>query len=131
MHSKDSLGFKEALLELARPVPFNNEDMIDVCGTGGDHKNTFNISTTSAFVIAGAGYRVCKHGNYGVSSLCGSSHVLEYIKYPLLSDPADISKLMDKTGMAVLHAPFFHPAMKTVRQLPRAAELLPPGLASS
>lgn len=72
-------GFREALLELCVPVELEGIASIDVCGTGGDGKNTFNISTASAFVVAGAGYKVSKHGNYGVSSICGSSNVLQHL----------------------------------------------------
>lgn len=120
---EELIGFKSALLELSLKSDIDTADCIDVCGTGGDGKNTFNISTTSAFVIAGADCRVCKHGNYGVSSLCGSSNVLEHLGYPL-TDKADVlNRLLDTTGMMVLHAPLFHPAMKKVAPLRRGLKM--------
>src|SRR6056300_740842 len=72
-------GFRDALLELCIPVDLSDFNTIDLCGTGGDGKNTFNISTLASFITAGAGVKVAKHGNYGVSSACGSSNVLEYL----------------------------------------------------
>ena len=83
-------GFRDALLELCIPVDLNGYDTIDLCGTGGDGKDTFNISTLSSFVVAGAGARVAKHGNYGVSSTCGSSNVLELLGYKFSNDPAKL-----------------------------------------
>ena len=89
-------------------------ETIDLCGTGGDGKNTFNISTISSFVVAGAGYKVTKHGNYGVSSNCGSSDVLEYLGVRLSNDQDYLKKCLDVGGFCYLHAPLFHPAMKNV-----------------
>ena len=88
--------------------------MIDVCGTGGDGKNTFNISTASAFVIAGAGYKVAKHGNYGVSSICGSSNVLQHLGVNFTSDVGQLNKQITESNICFLHAPLFHPALKSV-----------------
>jgi anthranilate phosphoribosyltransferase len=107
-------GFRDALLDLC--VPFDTEGMstIDVCGTGGDGKNTFNISTLSAFVLAGAGYKVTKHGNYGVSSISGSSNVLEHFGYQFTNDKSLLIKQLDTNNICFLHAPLFHPALKTV-----------------
>ncbi len=107
-------GFRDALLELC--VPFDTEGMstIDVCGTGGDGKNTFNISTLSAFVLAGAGYKVTKHGNYGVSSVSGSSNVLEHFGYQFTNDKSLLMKQLDENNICFLHAPLFHPALKSV-----------------
>jgi anthranilate phosphoribosyltransferase len=107
-------GFREALLELCIPLNFSEYNTIDVCGTGGDEKNTFNISTAAAFVIAGAGYKVVKHGNYGVSSSCGSSNVLEYLGYKFSNNTDKIKHELEQAGICYLHAPFFHPAMKHV-----------------
>ncbi len=107
-------GFRDALLDLCVQVNFSDYNTIDLCGTGGDGKNTFNISTLSSLVVAGAGYKVAKHGNYGVSSASGSSSVMEYFGYKFTNDQSTLSKMMDKTGMVYLHAPFFHPAMKAV-----------------
>ena len=107
-------GFRESLLELCVPVDLSAYNTIDVCGTGGDEKNTFNISTASAFVLAGAGIKVVKHGNYGVSSSCGSSNVLEHLGYRFSNDPDKINKELEETNLCYLHAPFFHPAMKHV-----------------
>jgi len=107
-------GFRDALLELCIKPSIYAGDCIDMCGTGGDGKNTFNISTTSAFVVAGAGYRVTKHGNYGVSSHCGSSNVLESLGYRFTNNSTLLQKQLDTTGLCFLHAPLFHPAMKNV-----------------
>jgi anthranilate phosphoribosyltransferase len=107
-------GFRDALLELCLSVDLSEFDLIDLCGTGGDGKNTFNISTLSSFVVAGAGGKVAKHGNYGVSSACGSSNVLEHLGYKFTSDRDTLRKQMDKSNICFLHAPLFHPAMKTV-----------------
>lgn len=107
-------GFREALLELCVPVDFSQYNTIDLCGTGGDGKNTFNISTLASFVTAGAGIKVAKHGNYGVSSISGSSNVMENLGIKLTSDNDFIQKSMDKANIAILHAPLFHPAMKNV-----------------
>lgn len=107
-------GFREALLELCRPVDFNGIDTIDLCGTGGDEKNTFNISTLASFVVAGAGVSVAKHGNYGVSSVSGSSNVLEYLGYRFSNDNAVLLRQLEQAGICFMHAPLFHPAMKTV-----------------
>ncbi|MBC7522939.1 MAG: anthranilate phosphoribosyltransferase [Flavobacterium sp.] len=107
-------GFREALLELCIPVDFSQYNTIDLCGTGGDGKNTFNISTLASFVTAGVEIKVAKHGNYGVSSISGSSNVMESLGIKLSSDSDFIQKSMDKANIAILHAPLFHPAMKNV-----------------
>ncbi|MDZ4823345.1 MAG: anthranilate phosphoribosyltransferase [Flavobacteriales bacterium] len=106
-------GFREAMLEIA--IPFHTErDCIDLCGTGGDGKNTFNISTLSSFVVAACGVSVAKHGNYGVSSVSGSSNVMEYFGYRFTNDEETLTKQLDKCNICFLHAPLFHPAMKAV-----------------
>ncbi|MCH2046332.1 MAG: anthranilate phosphoribosyltransferase [Saprospiraceae bacterium] len=107
-------GFRDALLELCIRIDLSDFDCIDVCGTGGDGKNTLNISTLSAFVVAGAGYQVSKHGNYGVSSVCGSSNVLEYLGYEFTKDENLIKYQLETANISFLHAPLFHPAMKKV-----------------
>jgi anthranilate phosphoribosyltransferase len=107
-------GFREALLELCIKVDFSEFNTIDLCGTGGDGKNTFNISTLSSFVVAGAGYKVAKHGNYGVSSVSGSSNVLEHLGFRFTNDQDLLKKQLNKANIAFLHAPLFHPAMKSV-----------------
>ncbi|WP_442795270.1 anthranilate phosphoribosyltransferase [Pelobium manganitolerans] len=108
-------GFREAMLELCLPVNLNEEfNLIDLCGTGGDGKDTFNISTLASFVVAGAGYHVAKHGNYGVSSGCGSSNVMEFLGYRFTNDLDLLKKSLDAAGICFLHAPLFHPAMKNV-----------------
>ena len=107
-------GFRDALIDLSISVDFNDLDTIDLCGTGGDGKNTFNISTISSFVVAGAGYKVTKHGNYGVSSSCGSSDVLQQLGIKLSNDDGYLKKCLDKGNFCYLHAPLFHPAMKNV-----------------
>ncbi|MEM9919001.1 MAG: anthranilate phosphoribosyltransferase [Bacteroidota bacterium] len=113
------LGFRDALLELCRPVDMEGVESIDIVGTGGDGKNTFNISTLSSFVVAGAGYKVTKHGNYGVSSACGSSNVLESLGYVFTSDGEVLKKQLNDANICFFHAPLFHPAMKTVAPIRR------------
>ncbi|MFY0598419.1 MAG: anthranilate phosphoribosyltransferase [Cyclobacteriaceae bacterium] len=107
-------GFRDAMLELCVRVPVEDYNAIDLCGTGGDGKNTFNISTLSSFVVAGAGQAVTKHGNYGVSSVSGSSNVLESMGAKFTNDIDRIKKSLDESGICFLHAPLFHPAMKNV-----------------
>jgi anthranilate phosphoribosyltransferase len=107
-------GFREALLELCIRVDLSAYNTIDLCGTGGDGKDTFNISTLASFVAAGAGIKVAKHGNYGVSSISGSSNVMEKLGVKFSNDNDFIEKCVDKAGIAILHAPLFHPAMKNV-----------------
>lgn len=113
-------GFRKAMLELAPPVDLSDFDPVDLCGTGGDGKDTFNISTLAAFVVAGCGVKVGKHGNYGVSSVCGSSNVLEHlgVNFPRTGD--ELRRDMEKAGICFMHAPFFHPAMKNVGPVRRA-----------
>ena len=107
-------GFREALLELCIRVDLSAYNTIDLCGTGGDGKDTFNISTLASFVAAGAGIKVAKHGNYGVSSISGSSNVMEKMGIKFSNDTDFLKKCIDKAGICVLHAPLFHPAMKNV-----------------
>ncbi|MDB0022915.1 anthranilate phosphoribosyltransferase [Flavobacteriaceae bacterium] len=107
-------GFKEALLELCIKIDLSDYNTIDLCGTGGDNKDTFNISTLSAFVTAGAKVNVSKHGNYGVSSSCGSSNVLEFLGIKFSNNKDFLIKSIEKSGICILHAPLFHPAMKNV-----------------
>lgn len=107
-------GFADALLELCVPFDTGGVESIDIVGTGGDGKNTFNISTTSAFVIAGAGHKVTKHGSYGVSSNVGSSNVLESLGYGFTNDQDTLRTHLDQANICFLHAPLFHPAMKNV-----------------
>lgn len=107
-------GFRDALLELAVPFSLEGQRTIDIVGTGGDGKNTFNISTCSAIVVAGAGYKVTKHGSYGVSSSVGSSNVLQALGYEFTNDTDVLRKQLDEANICFLHAPLFHPAMKAV-----------------
>lgn len=107
-------GFRDAMLELCYAVDLEGYNAIDVCGTGGDGKNTFNISTISSFVVAGAGVNVAKHGNYGVSSVSGSSNVLESLGCKFSGNPDQMKRSMDESGICFMHAPLFHPAMKNV-----------------
>jgi anthranilate phosphoribosyltransferase len=107
-------GFKEALQELCIKVDFSAYDTIDLCGTGGDGKDTFNISTLASFIVAGAGYKVAKHGNYGVSSISGSSNVMEKMGVTFTNDNDFLKKSLETCHIAILHAPLFHPAMKNV-----------------
>ena len=107
-------GFRAALLELCLAVDLSEFETIDLCGTGGDEKDTFNISTLSSFITAGAEVKVAKHGNYGVSSGCGSSNVLEHLGIRFSNEEDFLKRCIDQAGICVLHAPLFHPAMKNV-----------------
>jgi len=107
-------GFRDALLELCVPVDLSDYNCIDLCGTGGDGKNTFNISTLASFITAGAGVKVAKHGNYGVSSASGSSNVMEALGLKFTNEVEKLKRQVDKAGICVMHAPLFHPAMKNV-----------------
>lgn len=106
-------GFRDAMLELCVPIHFD-EPVMDVCGTGGDGKNTFNISTLSSFVVAAAGQPVSKHGNVGVSSICGSSNLLQHFGYEFTNNADELRKSLDRANIFFMHAPLFHPAMKNV-----------------
>ena len=112
-------GFREAMLDLCVPLPIEEYDAIDLCGTGGDGKDTFNISTTASFVVAGAGQNVAKHGNNGVSSVCGSSNLLAHLGYEFTNDATRLKRSLDQAGICFLHAPLFHPAMKNVAPVRR------------
>ncbi|HCN83943.1 MAG TPA: anthranilate phosphoribosyltransferase [Sphingobacteriaceae bacterium] len=107
-------GFRDAMLELCLNPGLDAYELVDLCGTGGDSKDTFNISTLASFVVAGAGYKVAKHGNYGVSSGCGSSNVMEYLGYNFTNSSDELKRNLDNAGICFLHAPLFHPAMKII-----------------
>src|ERR1700753_3272801 len=107
-------GFRDALLELVVRVDLNGMETIDIVGTGGDGKNTFNISTLSCFIVAGAGHKVAKHGNYGASTISGASNVMEQLGYKFKNDKDRLKREVDEAGICFLHAPMFHPALKTV-----------------
>ena len=113
-------GFRDALLELCIPVDLEAYNPIDLCGTGGDGKDTFNISTLASFVTAGAGVPVAKHGNYGVSSACGSSNILEALGVKFTNDKEHLKRAIETANICVLHAPLFHPAMKNVAPIRKA-----------
>jgi len=113
-------GFRDALLELCLPVDLSAYTPIDLCGTGGDGKDTFNISTLASFVTTANGVKVTKHGNYGVSSSCGSSNVMEALGIKFTADKDYLEKALDQVGICVLHAPLFHPAMKQVAPIRKA-----------
>jgi len=108
------MGFRDALLELCVQVDFNEYETIDIVGTGGDGKNTFNISTLSCFIVAGTGQKVAKHGNYGASSISGASNVMEQMGYKFKNDNDRLKKELEGSNICFLHAPLFHPALKTV-----------------
>lgn len=110
-------GFREALLDLAVKPAIDGSNAIDLCGTGGDGKNTFNVSTTTSFVVAAMGNKVIKHGNYGVSSLCGSSNVLETAGIVFTKEDKKLQESLDELNICFLHAPLFHPALKSVAPL--------------
>jgi anthranilate phosphoribosyltransferase len=107
-------GFRQALIDLAIRVKLNDGYGIDLCGTGGDGKNTFNISTVSSFAVAAAGYPVIKHGNYGATSVSGSSNIVEHLGYRFSKEESKLQNELDQTGICFLHAPLFHPALKAV-----------------
>ncbi|ANE49830.1 anthranilate phosphoribosyltransferase [Flavisolibacter tropicus] len=107
-------GFRDGLLELAVPVDLNGHKVMDIVGTGGDGKNTFNISTLACFIVAGAGQKVAKHGNYGASSVSGASNVMESMGYKFKNDNDQLKRELDESGFTFLHAPLFHPALKNV-----------------
>jgi len=116
-------GFRDALLNLCIRIDLSGFDTMDVCGTGGDGKDTFNISTATTFVLAGAGAKVAKHGNYGVSSACGSSNILEFFGYKFSTDQDKLLREIEQTGVCFLHAPLFNPAMKNVAPVRRALKI--------
>lgn len=107
-------GFRDALLELSVKVDLNGHETMDIVGTGGDGKNTFNISTLACFIVAGTGQKVAKHGNYGASSISGSSNVMEQLGYKFSSDGSKLKREIEEANICFLHAPLFHPALKTV-----------------
>ena len=116
-------GFRNALLDLAIPVDLSAFETVDMCGTGGDGKNTFNISTLASFVVAGAGYKVAKHGNYGVSSVSGSSNVLEALGYRFTNNETILQQQIADANITFLHAPKFHTAMAAVAPARRSLGL--------
>lgn len=118
--TEELAGFREAILERRVTVDLERDRAIDIVGTGGDGKNTFNISTAACFVVAGAGYRVIKHGNYGASSISGASNVLEQHGVRFTADPVRLQQSLDECGIAYLHAPYFSPALKSVGGVRRA-----------
>lgn len=113
-------GFRDALLERRLPVNLGDDKAIDIVGTGGDGKNTFNISTATCFVVAGSGRNVVKHGNYGSTSVSGASNVLENHGVKFTADIDKLRRSLDESGVAYLHAPFFSPALKSVAGVRKA-----------
>lgn len=116
-------GFRQALLKMAVPVDIDASDALDIVGTGGDGKNTINISTLAGFVIAGAGQKVSKHGNYGASTITGSSNVLEELGYQFHNDSKSLNQDLEKANICFLHAPYFHPALQSVGALRKSLGL--------
>lgn len=108
------MGFREALLDMRVPVDLAEYKPIDIVGTGGDGKNTFNISTTACFVVAGAGYKVVKHGNYGATSVSGASNVMQQHGVKFTTDVGQLRRSIEDCNLAYLHAPLFNPALKAV-----------------
>ena len=113
-------GFREALMETRIPIDFAPYRPIDIVGTGGDGKNTFNISTCASFVVAGAGYKVAKHGNYGATSVSGASNVIEQHGVRFTNNPDILKRSMEECNIAYLHAQLFNPAMKFVGPVRKA-----------
>lgn len=116
-------GFREALLQMAVPVHIDASDAIDIVGTGGDGKNTINISTLASFIVAGTGQKVIKHGNYGASTLTGSSNVLEQTGYIFKKTSEELQEDLNKANICFLHAPYFHPALQSVGALRKSLGL--------
>jgi anthranilate phosphoribosyltransferase len=116
-------GFRDALLNLCVRIDLSDFDTIDVCGTGGDGKDTFNISTLTTFVLAGAGAKVTKHGNYAVTSACGSSNILEHFGYKFSADQDKLKRELETSGVCFLHAPLFNPAMKGIGPVRKALKV--------
>lgn len=114
------IGFRDALLQTRVPVSLQEFQPIDIVGTGGDGKNTFNISTCACFVVAGAGYHVAKHGNYGATSVSGASNVMEQYGVRFTNETDKLKRSMEECGMTYLHAPLFNPALKTVAPVRKA-----------
>ena len=112
-------GFRDALIELCVPVDLNGHEVLDIVGTGGDGKNTFNISTLSCFIAAGAGQKVAKHGNYGATSISGASNVMESLGYRFSNDTQKLLNEIEKVNLCFMHAPLFHPALKVVGPMRR------------
>ena len=112
--SEELDGFREAMIELSIDVDIDGDELIDLCGTGGDGKDTFNISTISSFVVAGSGIKVAKHGNYGVSSSCGSSNIISHLGHEFSNDISSLKYSLDKSNICFLHAPLFHPSLKNI-----------------
>ena len=113
MDLNELTGFRNALMQLCVPVKLH-KPTIDVCGTGGDNKNTFNISTLSAFVLAAAGIPVAKHGNFASTSISGSSDILKYFGYTFKTNEQELNDDLEKNNLCFIHAPNFHPAMKNL-----------------
>lgn len=120
---KELEGFREALLQMAVPININSDDAIDIVGTGGDGKNTINISTLTSFVVAGAGQKVTKHGNYGASTTTGSSNVLEELGYEFKNNSDKLNEDLERANICFLHAPYFHPALQSVGLLRKSLGL--------
>uniref|UniRef100_UPI0039A567CF anthranilate phosphoribosyltransferase n=1 Tax=Ornithobacterium rhinotracheale TaxID=28251 RepID=UPI0039A567CF len=107
-------GFSDALIEMAHPIDLGTNDLVDIVGTGGDGKNTFNISTLACFVVAGAGQKVAKHGNYGSSSVSGASNVMAHMGYEFTNDPTVLRQQLQDANICFMHAPKFHPSLGKV-----------------
>ena len=126
------LGFRDGLIETGQPVDFSPYHPIDIVGTGGDNKNTFNISTCACFVVAGAGYKVAKHGNYAATSTSGASNVMERHGVRFTSDGTRLRRSLEACNFAYMHAPLFAHGMKAVApvrkmlQIPTCFNLLGP-----
>lgn len=110
-------GFRDALLQMAMPANLQTNELVDIVGTGGDGKDTFNISTLSCFIVAGAGHKVAKHGNYGSSSISGASNLMEFLGYKFSTDSDKLNAELDRSNLCFLHAPLFHPSLKVVGSL--------------
>lgn len=123
IESEELAGFRDAMAELSLKIDLSEFNAIDIVGTGGDGKNTFNISTLSCFIVAGTGVNVTKHGNYAASSTSGSSNVLEFLGYQFSNNSNKLKTDLEKGGFCFLHAPLFHPAMKHIAPVRKALKV--------
>lgn len=121
--AEELAGFRDAMLELSTKIDLSDYNGMDIVGTGGDGKNTFNISTLACFVVAGTGVNITKHGNYAASSTTGSSNILETLGYQFSNSPDKLKADLDKGNFCFLHAPLFHPAMKHIAPVRRALKV--------
>ena len=123
LESEELAGFRDAMVELSTEADLSDYKGMDIVGTGGDGKNTFNISTLACFIVAGTGVNITKHGNYAATSNSGASNVLEFLGYEFSNDINKLKADLEKGNFCFLHAPLFHPAMKNIAPVRRALKV--------